>query len=125
MIIILLILTILIDATGDALTLSSKPWAHVTQAITVLLWLFIIWRNDKKKYNWQLRDLLYLIAGYTLIRHGLFDYTWNLVAGQNIFFVGNTSLYDKLISKTFISIWPARLFSFISGIIMLYKLLHV
>jgi hypothetical protein len=48
---LLFILTIILDAIGDALALSSKPWAHVIQAITVLLWLFIIWENDKKKYN--------------------------------------------------------------------------
>ncbi len=119
MILFLLILTIILNATGDALTLNCKSLAHIVQALLVLLWLFILWNNDKKKFNWRWIDLLMLVISYALIRHGIFDYTWNLVAGQNMFFVGKTSFYDEYIAGSWLGIWPLRLFSLISGIILL------
>jgi hypothetical protein len=122
MIITLFILTILLDATGDALTLRNKTFSHIVQAVNVAIWIWLVTHGFK---IYSVFDYIYILAAYALIRHGLFDYTWNLVAGQNIFYQGTTSLYDIYIAKTFISIWPARLFAFISGIIMLYKLLHV
>ena len=39
-----------------------------------------------------------IILGYLFLRIGLFDLVWNLSAGQDIDYMGNTKLYDIVLS---------------------------
>ena len=39
-----------------------------------------------------------IMLGYVFLRFGLFDLVWNVSAGQDIFYMGNTKLYDIILS---------------------------
>ena len=43
----------------------------------------------------------YIIGGYLLLRFALFDYTYNLVVGNPLFYLGDTKYYDKLLGGFF------------------------
>lgn len=40
--------------------------------------------------------LLWLLAGYVLLRFALFDYVFNLSAGLDLSYIGNTKIYDQI-----------------------------
>jgi hypothetical protein len=44
-------------------------------------------------------EYLFILAGYFLLRFGIFDIIFNISAGQEIFFRGSTKLYDILMGK--------------------------
>lgn len=97
LIVILLILTIILDAIADGLMQTNKLLGHPVKALLLLLFLGLaiygIGGNCVK-------DLFYIVTAYTLIRHGIFDYIRNLATCYKWNFVGTTSFYDKYVART-------------------------
>ena len=122
MILICYILSIFCKASGDALqSTGRKLWGHPLQLVSsvALVALFILALIAKPDYE---PDQIVLIAlSYFALRFFLFDYIWNLFAGQYIFYIGNTSYYDLLCQK----IAPAMLhfIKVVSGIVIIYCLI--
>ena len=84
--------SIVLNASGDALNNTGhKQGGHLlnTMSIATLLTIPLVTDVDKKKW------VAYL-GCYSLMRYGIFDCTYNLTAGQPIFFNGSTSSLDKL-----------------------------
>jgi hypothetical protein len=70
---------------------------HTFNAVTKLVILFIIWRVLQI-------DVLFLgqmILSYMFIRFAIFDYLYNLVAKNDVLYVGTTASTDILIRKIF------------------------
>jgi hypothetical protein len=40
-----------------------------------------------------------MITGFVFVRFLLFDFTYNLSAGLNIFYIGSTKLYDRIMQQ--------------------------
>jgi hypothetical protein len=57
--------------------------------IAIFLWIKVMF------YISHDGNLYVLLAGYVLLRYALFDYIYNLCAGQTLFFTGTTKLFDK------------------------------
>jgi hypothetical protein len=90
MILILIILSILLAATGDGFNDSDrKTVGHVLRALSVLS-LLLVPLYYTGGFGW-------LIAAYILLRVGLFDITYNIVRKLPICFIGTTSLWDKFV----------------------------
>jgi len=122
MILILYILSIFGGAAGDGLHhRGNKLLAHPLKllqpvALLILVVLTLIVRPDYDGYQ------LALIAySYFILRFSLFDYIWNLFAGEDIFYIGNSSLYDKVCQR----IAPAMLhfIKVVSGSVIIYCLI--
>lgn len=109
MIIILYILSILFNAVGDGLNDSGKKGiGHILQALAFIPLLF-------DNPIWYVA-----IPSYTLLNIALFDYAYNISRGEDIDFVGTTSLWDRLISKVpFGFMLFVRLMAFIVGIFLI------
>jgi hypothetical protein len=94
LIILYLISAVVLGAAGDALMLESglKVWAHIFTAVETLLLI-----SGIALFKIQLRQLFLWIVIYTSLRIGIFDYIWNWVAGEDLLYVGSTSLWDKVV----------------------------
>ena len=114
MILICYILSIFCKASGDALSQTGrKLWGHPLQLMSsvVLVALFILSLIAKPDYtNGQ---IILIALSYFALRFFLFDYIWNLFAGESLFYIGNTSYYDLLLQK--ISPAMVNLMKFVFG----------
>ncbi len=86
-ILLLLVLQVILDASGDALRLRKRQIAHHTiESFQIAVWIFV----------WALFEFqAYYIVMYILGRFILFDLVFNLIAGNKIFYVGESSLYGR------------------------------
>jgi len=86
---IALLLIVILDASGDAFRLNGWQIAHhMTEAIQIAGWIAI----------WALfRFNLVYIVMYILGRFIAFDLVFNLWAGLDLFYVGDSSLYGRFI----------------------------
>lgn len=83
--------SIVLNAVGDGLNDSgNKEWGHVCNAASIGLTLSIPLIIDVNKDNW-----LWYLLEYTFIRFGIFDYTYNLAAGNDFNYIGNSNFYDR------------------------------
>lgn len=98
MILVCYILSILCGASGDAFDYTGKKTAgHILQGCEIFTWLtlFILALVARPDYD---PDQIVIIAlSYFALRFFLFDYIWNICAGQKLFYIGNTSIYDKIL----------------------------
>lgn len=86
-----LLATVLMDAIGDALRFNKELIAHhVFECIHIALW-FVIWYAFG--FEWV------YIAMYVLGRIIAFDIVFNLAAGLPLFYIGNNSLYDIILTR--------------------------
>ncbi len=116
LLIILLILTIILDAIAEGLMQTNKLLGHPVKALYVLLFLGLAIYGIGGNC---IKDFFYIVFAYILIRHGIFDYIRNLAAGVKIDYVGNTSLYDKYIASTWIGSVFIRFACLFCGVWML------
>ena len=99
MIFLIVLFLIITEAISEALyDNGSKTLSGVFEfilraatTIVVLLWLFGI----DSPFGYEL-SLFQLIGGYVLLRFALFDVTYNLTRGLEVFYVGETKIYDKV-----------------------------
>ena len=60
------------------------------------------------------------IIGYVLFRFALFDFVYNAFAGNNLFYIGTTKIYDKFFGWFFkLTKFPEESFLFITKLIAL------
>ena len=110
---------IFVDAVGDALyDNKKKTLSGVFQTILVAVLLFGICFLDTPTLlrPVEYSGALWLIVGYVCLRYALFDYTYNIVRGLNIFYTGSTKILDKLWGWFFRSqkIFPAPSWFFVT-----------
>ena len=92
-----LIATVLIAATGDALFDSgAKIWGHSLEAVEVLLLI-----SGPFIFQFKRRDWWAYVITLVAFRIAFFDYTYNLVRGLPLTFIGHTSWWDIIISKQY------------------------
>ncbi|KKM01892.1 hypothetical protein LCGC14_1789890 [marine sediment metagenome] len=84
---LVLLLIVMLDAAGDALRLRKhQVISHMAEAVQVALWIAV----------WALFEFqVYYIAMYILGRFIVFDLVFNLIAGNKIFYIGESSLYGR------------------------------
>jgi len=86
---------IILDASGDAFNDEGyKTLGHTLNALAIADLLSIPFLTNTKK-----EDFIPEIAGYILLRIGMFDPTYNITRGLDFNYVGNSSISDKLIKK--------------------------
>lgn len=82
----ILTVLVLLNALEDSFRDSNKKiLAHIFNALHIAGWIYMI----------QFELTYILVIQYILIRFSLFDIIYNLIIGNNIFYVGNASIYDK------------------------------
>lgn len=100
MILIICLFLIIFEAISEGLydngskTLSGV-FEFILRAATTLVVLFWLFGIDSPFANYEL-SLFKLIGGYVLLRFALFDVTYNLTRGLEVFCVGETKIYDKV-----------------------------
>lgn len=102
---------IVLNGLGDGFNDSgNKEWGHVCNAASIGLTLSIplIIYVDKSNWYWYLLE-------YTFIRFAMFDYTYNLAAGNDYDYIGNSNYYDKMLNKQNHLLFPKTL-SLVLGI---------
>lgn len=51
--------------------------------------------------NVTFKDFGIITAGFALMYFGLFDFIYNSIAGRNLLYIGNTDLFDRILSRMF------------------------
>lgn len=88
-----IIITVAIGATGDAFMLTGdKLWGHSVTALETALLI-----SGMVLFRLTVKDLFLYLVIYTCIRIGIFDFAFNFVADLGILYVGDTSLWDKVV----------------------------
>ena len=88
---LLLLLQVILDASGDAFRF--RGWQivhHMTESIQIAGW-FAIWALFG--FDWQ------FIVMYIMGRIVVFDLVFNLIAGNKLFYVGESDLIGKLMHR--------------------------
>lgn len=92
-IILFLMACVLIGAASDALNATGvQTWGHLLDAVQI--GLLLSGYAIVKPIKW----LPYFLA-YVFFRISLFDYAYNLVAGNELFYVGGDNWWDLMLSK--------------------------
>src|SRR6056297_304148 len=85
--IVLLIILVLVNAIEDAFRdEGKKELAHLFNTLHIAGWFCMM----------SFPISLILVVQYVLARFALFDITYNLMRGIDLFYIGSTSIYDKL-----------------------------
>jgi len=84
-----------LKAGGHHIASASVEFVFLAMKYTIIL-AFMSGRTTPFKY--PVIALWKIILGYVFLRFGLFDLVWNVSAGQDIFYMGNTKLYDIILS---------------------------
>ena len=103
-----------------------------------LLPVFVFWMLDTTDYDtyfqegnrWQLpwHFVAPLVGGMVLLRYGMFDFVHNLTAGINIYYIGSSKFYDKILAlitkKQNIALffWLTRVLALLVGVFLLIRL---
>ena len=78
---------------------------HKLGVVATLAWL--------TQNNFGDKDLISLVIAFFLVRHLIFNPIYNLTRGLNIFYIGNTKLFDKIMGH--FGIIPFCISQFIAG----------
>lgn len=92
----ILALSIIFDAVGDSsMDIGNKVFGHIFSSLSILFLLSCI----LIKGEMLIKNFLWVLVGYVLIRFGLFDLTYNLTNPDLPWdYIGSTSIYDKVMS---------------------------
>lgn len=94
---------IVIKATYDGLALRGmKTLAGAIEfvywgAIITVLYMVL----GGLSFNREMDNIIYHLIGFMLLRYALFDFLFNLCADLDIFYIGNTKLFDKVLNWFF------------------------
>ena len=113
-ILILSLFLIILEAVYEGLKVKGK---HIASGVIEFIYLTIItliafaWiSGHRAPFEYQEITFWKIIGGYLLLRFALFDIVWNISAGQKIYYIGRTKLYDKFFKTVPISfIWFIRI----------------
>ncbi len=97
---LLFLLLIAGEAVYEGLaTRGRKTLAGIIELIIrgITLLIILLWISGAPLFFFNRTDLLPALAGYLLLRAGIFRPLWNLAAGQPYTYIGHTKLYDKII----------------------------
>jgi hypothetical protein len=91
--------------------------------LTVFAYFTVSYPNKpySKRYISFNFNYWWLIAGYVLLRLWLFDIIHNVSAGLDPFYIGNTKLFDILMSKLATWGWFMRIIGGIIGLVWITK----
>jgi len=101
--IILIILTIIIGAMSDGFNDSKKKVVgHILAAVETLglicIGALVMFGDEGSRY-WFIERLILIVLSYGLIRAALFDFAYNLSRGISLFYLGDSSLWDRFMKK--------------------------
>jgi hypothetical protein len=100
MILICYILSIVFGAAGDALDhIGKKQVGHIAQGLEILMLITLFVLALVARPDYTPGQITGVALSYFALRFWLFDYVWNIAAGQSLFYIGNTSIYDKFLRK--------------------------
>lgn len=99
------LILICLKATTDGLVLSgNKDIASIVEivymSITILCTLAFITKQNISIIRYNPR-FIQIVIGFILLRFALFDIVHNLWAGLDVFYIGNTKVYDILLRRFF------------------------
>ena len=96
---------------------------HIASEIVEFVYLFLI---TSVAFLWLLNitwiTVWYIpaykvIIGYIFLRFAIFDFIWNLSAGQSLFYRGKTKLFDKIFAKV-----PTNFLTFVKIILFIISI---
>ena len=91
----ILVLSIIVDAVGDAFRKNGNQIPHhFFEATNVAIWIGVIVIVARGDIQWFNR----LIVMYITARIAIFDITFNIIAGNKWSYVGKSSLYGRLLT---------------------------
>ncbi len=102
----------------------ASEWIEVFYLAFVTV-IVIMWALGITLIGLRSVPFLKALAGYLLLRFAIFDFIWNIAAGQKIFYIGQTKSYDLFV-KWFTTrwgshIWFVRIVALITGLGLLLK----
>ena len=62
-----------------------------------------------------------VLIGYVLLRIALFDFIWNIAAGQSLDYIGFTKIYDQ-VQTAIVNMWGFSTLVFIKSILAFWGL---
>lgn len=98
--------------------------AVMLTGITVVIYAFFAGFRYTHASIHTVVEYLFLLAGYFLLRFGIFDIIFNISAGQEVFFRGTTKLYDILMSRLGTWGWFIQACCVLPGIAFLMEWRH-
>ena len=87
---LILIGIVLFDAMGDGLRLQGLQVLHHTAEVLVLMGFFTLYKLTSFKWS--------VVWMYLSLRVWMFGLVFNLTAGNKLFYVGDSCLYDKALN---------------------------
>ncbi len=118
---------VVMGAAADALNNTGiQTWGHVLEALEVAFCFFAVFMLDEDKtIRW--REILFMFGTYICIRFAFFDYTYNLVAGNELTYLSENNFWGQLWLEVFKAepqgIAWARLIFLIAGVSFPFKFL--
>lgn len=101
------IFSIISDSSGDALRqLKRQKRHHFFEAIQICIWLIIMLKCLDSEGLYHNSHAWFVILSYILLRFALFDIIYNLIAGNDLFYTGESYFLGKYISKMPVSLSP-------------------
>ncbi|MDA3953111.1 MAG: hypothetical protein PF485_05660 [Bacteroidales bacterium] len=83
--------SIVLNSIGDGFNNSgNKDMGHLCNALSIGVTLSIPLIIDVNRDNWA-----WYLFEYTFIRFAIFDYAYNMAAGNDLNYIGNSNYYDK------------------------------
>lgn len=121
---------IVFEAVSEGLALGGhKMLAGIIEAVKLVGVVFVIYAFFAGfRYTHTglhtVAEYLFLVAGYFLLRFGIFDIIFNISAGQEVFFRGTTKLYDIIMERLGNWGWFIQLCCVLPGIAFLMEWRH-
>ena len=86
---------VVIGAAGDGLDNTGvQTWGHLLGAVELLGVFLCVTLIPKEILNW--RSVVALLVTYICLRMAFFDYSYNLVAGNPLFYMGGQNWWDMV-----------------------------
>lgn len=121
---------IVLEAVPEGLALGGhKMIAGIIEAvklvgIAVVIYAFFAGFSYTHANMHTVVEYLFLLAGYFLLRFGIFDIIFNISAGQELFFRGTTKLYDIIMGRLGTWGWFIQGCCVLPGIVFLMEWRH-
>lgn len=120
MLLLIIIISIILNASADGIRFKdithpnkfNAGLYHILYALFILSLLSLLILN----LNLNIIEWLLIIAGYSLIRFGIFDFILNFTANKHFLYIGESSFIDRLLNKIFKTANSLMFLYFIRGL---------